>query len=73
MQKPVNIEYIPMPEHLRGKYQYFTEADMTKLASVGCPIHFRSLEESVFDYVQSHLLKEPQELQIVEELRAVTT
>jgi hypothetical protein len=46
---------------------------MTKLASVGCPIHFRSLEESVFDYVQSHLLKEPQELQIVEELRAVTT
>jgi ADP-L-glycero-D-manno-heptose 6-epimerase len=73
MQKPVNIEYIPMPEHLRGKYQYFTEADMTKLASAGCPIQFRSLEESVFDYVQSHLLKEPQELQIAEELHAVTT
>ncbi|MFN3345209.1 MAG: ADP-glyceromanno-heptose 6-epimerase [Chloroherpetonaceae bacterium] len=73
MQKPVNIEYIPMPEHLRDKYQYFTEADMTKLASVGCPIAFRSLEESVFDYVQSHLLKVPQELQSTIELRALTT
>ncbi len=73
MQKPVNIEYIPMPEHLRQKYQYFTEADMTKLASTGCPIQFRSLEESIFDYVQSHLLKEPQELQITEESHAVTT
>lgn len=62
MQKPVDIEYIPMPEHLRGKYQYFTEADMTKLASAGCPIQFRSLEDSIFDYVQLHLLKEPQEL-----------
>ncbi len=73
MQKPVNIEYIPMPEYLRDKYQYFTEADMTKLASVGCPIEFRPLEASVFDYVQSHLLKVPQELQSTTELRALTT
>lgn len=62
MQKPVAIEYVPMPEHLRGKYQYFTEADMTKFSAVGCPVQFRSLEESIFDYVQSHLLKEPKEL-----------
>lgn len=73
MEKPVKIQYVPMPEALRGKYQYFTEADMTKLASVGCPVQFRSLEESVFDYVRSHLLQDPQELQSTIELRAATT
>jgi ADP-L-glycero-D-manno-heptose 6-epimerase len=72
MQKPLRIDYIPMPEHLQNKYQYFTEADMTKLAAVGCPVQFRTLEESVFDYVQTHLLKEPQELQSMTEIRAVT-
>ncbi|KER10748.1 MAG: ADP-L-glycero-D-manno-heptose-6-epimerase [[Candidatus Thermochlorobacteriaceae] bacterium GBChlB] len=58
MRKPVNIEYIPMPPALQGKYQYFTEARMDKLAKAGCPVKFKSLEESVADYVQQYLLKE---------------
>ncbi|MBU0683461.1 MAG: ADP-glyceromanno-heptose 6-epimerase [Candidatus Omnitrophota bacterium] len=49
-KKPV-IKYIDMPETLQSKYQYFTSADMFKLRKTGCMIEFRSLEESVKDYV----------------------
>lgn len=52
---PPNIEYIDMPEELRGAYQYRTEADTAKLRSAGCPVSFRPLEESVRDYVQNYL------------------
>ncbi|MCM8779466.1 MAG: ADP-glyceromanno-heptose 6-epimerase [Candidatus Omnitrophica bacterium] len=48
--KPV-IEYIDMPEEMRGQYQYFTEAEMDKLNAVGCKHKFMSLEEAVKDYV----------------------
>ncbi|MCS7013571.1 MAG: ADP-glyceromanno-heptose 6-epimerase [Chloroherpetonaceae bacterium] len=57
MERPVSIEYIPMPEALQGKYQYFTEARMQKLYAAGCPVRFKSLEESVTDYVRQHLMK----------------
>ncbi len=50
-----NIEYIEMPEEIRGAYQYHTEADTKKLFSAGCPVKFRSLEDSVKDYVQNYL------------------
>jgi len=50
------IEYIEMPEELRDKYQYFTQADLTKLRRAGCTHQFMSLEESVRDYVQNYLL-----------------
>jgi ADP-L-glycero-D-manno-heptose 6-epimerase len=46
-----NIEYIPMPEDLRGKYQYFTEATMTKAARAGLQLRDITLEEAVADYV----------------------
>ncbi|MFH1412245.1 MAG: ADP-glyceromanno-heptose 6-epimerase [Candidatus Omnitrophota bacterium] len=49
--KQPKIEYIDMPETLRGKYQYFTQADMSKLKETACPVKFRSLEDSVKDYV----------------------
>ena len=49
------IDYVPMPEHLRGKYQYFTEAKMEKLRAVGCTMPFRTVEEGVRDYVQGYL------------------
>ncbi|MCX7846766.1 MAG: ADP-glyceromanno-heptose 6-epimerase [bacterium] len=52
------IEYIDMPEALRGKYQYFTQADLTKLRRVGCTHEFMSLEASVADYVRNYLLPE---------------
>lgn len=57
MEKPVRIDYIPMPDALQGKYQYYTEADMTKLRAAGYAAEFRTLEESVADYVQLHLSK----------------
>jgi ADP-L-glycero-D-manno-heptose 6-epimerase len=53
---PPRIEYIEMPEALRGQYQYFTEAGMDKLRAAGCPAIFGELEASVADYVQNHLL-----------------
>jgi ADP-L-glycero-D-manno-heptose 6-epimerase len=57
MGLPPRIDYIEMPEAIRGQYQYFTEAKMEKLRSAGCPVSFRPLEESVADYVGSHLLQ----------------
>jgi len=53
-----NIVYIDMPEKLRGKYQYYTQADMTKLYQIGYPLPFSNLEQGVTDYVQNHLAKE---------------
>jgi len=52
---PVKIDYIPMPESLRPKYQYFTRASMERLQATGCPLGFRSLEDAVGDYVKSYL------------------
>lgn len=51
MGKPVQIEYIEMPESLRPKYQYYTCADMTKFDAVGTGIKARSLEQAAADYV----------------------
>lgn len=55
MGKPLNIEYIPMPESIRDRYQYFTCADMTKLTRAGCPQAFTRLEDGVRDYVVNYL------------------
>jgi len=46
------IEYIPFPEALKGKYQSFTQADLTKLRQVGYDAPFASVEEGVAQYVQ---------------------
>jgi len=51
-----NIEYIDMPEHLRERYQYFTEADTTKLRAAGYNKPFTSLEDGVSDYVKNYLV-----------------
>lgn len=55
-KKPV-IEFIDTPVDLRDKYQYFTQAEMTKLQSVGYTTRFTSLEDGIRDYVQDHLEK----------------
>ena len=52
-----DIRFIDMPVDIRDKYQYFTEADMNKLASAGYTDHFHSLEEGVDDYVRNYLAK----------------
>jgi ADP-L-glycero-D-manno-heptose 6-epimerase len=50
--KPPQIEYIEMPEILKSRYQYFTQADMAKLRDVGYNKPFTKLEDAVLDYVQ---------------------
>ncbi|MGM0505381.1 MAG: NAD-dependent epimerase/dehydratase family protein, partial [Bacteroidota bacterium] len=51
-----NIEFVDTPEDIRDKYQYFTEANMNKLRSIGYDKPFTSLEEGVKDYVQNYLM-----------------
>jgi ADP-L-glycero-D-manno-heptose 6-epimerase len=51
------IQYIDMPEDIRDKYQYFTEANMEKLRTAGYTARFYSLEEGVDDYVRHYLSK----------------
>lgn len=54
---PVQIQYIDMPEDIRDKYQYFTEARMEKLTGCGYTEPFYSLETGVSDYVKNYLSK----------------
>ncbi|GAQ95216.1 ADP-L-glycero-D-manno-heptose 6-epimerase [Thermodesulfovibrio aggregans] len=51
------IEYIDMPEDIKGKYQYFTKADMGKLKKVGYDKPTFSLERGVEDYIINYLEK----------------
>ena len=55
LDKAPKIEYIDMPNDIRDKYQYFTEAKMVKLPGAIGPYLFLALDESVRDYVVSHL------------------
>ncbi|MBM4170486.1 MAG: ADP-glyceromanno-heptose 6-epimerase [Ignavibacteria bacterium] len=56
--KPVKIEFIEMNEKIKDKYQYYTQADLTKLKNVGYNNPIMSVEEGVKDYVQKYLLKD---------------
>lgn len=55
MGKEENISFIDTPEDIRDKYQYYTEADMSKLIDSGYDKPFHSLEEGVKDYVENYL------------------
>jgi ADP-L-glycero-D-manno-heptose 6-epimerase len=55
MGREPNIEFIEMPQHLRGKYQYHTQADLTKLRAAGFQRAFTPLEAGIADYVQNYL------------------
>lgn len=55
MNKPEKIEFIDTPIDIRDKYQYFTEANMNKLRSIGYAKPFYTLEEGVADYVGGYL------------------
>jgi ADP-L-glycero-D-manno-heptose 6-epimerase len=57
MGKDPVIEYIDMPDDIRDKYQYFTEAAMAKLRDAGYTPAFYSLEEGVGHYVKNYLMK----------------
>ena len=56
LDKEAVIEFIDTPIDIRDKYQYFTEANMNKLLSIGYKDGFHSLEEGVEDYVKQHLI-----------------
>ena len=45
------IQTIPFPEHLKGAYQEFTQADLTKLRSAGCDVQFKTVAEGVAEYM----------------------
>jgi len=53
--KKPKIEFIEMPETIRDKYQYFTQADISKLRATGYREKITSLEKAVADYVQNYL------------------
>ncbi|MEZ4948353.1 MAG: NAD-dependent epimerase/dehydratase family protein [Saprospiraceae bacterium] len=55
MDKEPNISFIDTPEDIRDTYQYFTEADMSKLRKNGYEKPFYSLEEGIEDYVKNYL------------------
>lgn len=56
MNTPVSISFVPTPEDIREKYQYFTEASMEKLRSIGYSLDFFSLEAGIEDYVKNYLI-----------------
>jgi len=56
LNQPESIEFIDTPEDIRDKYQYFTEANMSKLVNAGYTQPFHTLEEGIKDYVTNYLL-----------------
>jgi len=57
MHMPEKIEYIDIPADIRDKYQYFTEAKMSKLRSIGYKKDFYSPEDGISDYVTNYLIE----------------
>ena len=58
MGKEENISFIDTPEDIRDNYQYFTEANMDKIQSIGYDQPFTELEEGVMEYVREYLMKD---------------
>lgn len=58
LSKPASLEFIEMPDILKGKYQYFTQSVNAGLEQAGYPHKFTSLEAGVKDYVQHYLMQE---------------
>lgn len=54
-KKKPNIEFVDTPVEIRDKYQYFTEADLTRLRDLGYDRQFTSIEAGIADYVTKHL------------------
>jgi ADP-L-glycero-D-manno-heptose 6-epimerase len=56
LELPPRIEYVEMPDVLRGKYQYRTVATIDKLRAAGYPAPITALEDAVRDYVRAYLV-----------------
>lgn len=50
--KTGKIDYIPFPENLKGRYQTYTQADLTQLRATGCPIKFKTVAEGTIEYMK---------------------
>lgn len=46
-----DIHYIPFPDHLKGRYQSFTQADISALRATGCKVQFTALKKAVHEYM----------------------
>ncbi len=58
LDRPPHIEYIDMPEAIRGQYQYFTQADIENLRRAGYNADFMPLDAAVTEYVTGYLDRE---------------
>lgn len=58
MGKPLDIDWIDMPPHIRGQYQYFTEAKIERLLALGLSQPEWPLEKAISDYVGTYLQAE---------------
>ena len=55
---PRRVEFIAMPDSLRGQYQSYTQADLTRLRAAGYTGTFTTLEDGIRQYVQNYLATE---------------
>ncbi|MBE7515213.1 MAG: ADP-glyceromanno-heptose 6-epimerase [Chloracidobacterium sp.] len=55
--RPLNVEFIDMPEHLRGRYQYHTLADLSRIRNAGYAAGTTPLGAAVADYVKNYLVE----------------
>ena len=56
LKREPKIEFIEMPESIRDKYQYFTQANLSRLRAAGYAAPVTPLEEAVGDYVRNYLV-----------------
>ena len=56
MGKKTQIDYVPMPDSIRNQYQYYTQADITKIRTAGYEKPMTKLEDAIDDYVKNYLV-----------------
>jgi ADP-L-glycero-D-manno-heptose 6-epimerase len=56
LDQPKNVEFIDMPEHLRDRYQYHTQADLSRIRDAGYTAETMPLDAAVEDYVRNYLI-----------------
>jgi ADP-L-glycero-D-manno-heptose 6-epimerase len=56
LKRRAKIEYIAMPQEIRTKYQYFTQADISQLRAIGYKAPVTPLGDAVQDYIENYLM-----------------
>lgn len=56
LEKPKNVEFIDMPDSIRGRYQYHTQADLSLIRATGYAAETTPLAEAVADYVRTYMI-----------------